>query len=81
MRVRGKDGVRPALAKLVEGWAAPFMTWGRLEDERDGEAGGAAVKSSTLGLSPGFEMSVGGVRLELSGKVPTQNRNLGIISK
>lgn len=58
------------------------MTWGRLEDERDGEAGGAAVKSSALDES-GLRCLLRWcyVRLELSRKVPTQNRNLGIISK
>lgn len=41
--VRVKEGrmMQGLSPKLVEGWSCPLLPWGRYEDERDGEVGGA----------------------------------------
>lgn len=46
MRVKEGRMMQGLWPKLVEGWSCPLLPWGRYEDERDGEVGGAGIKFS-----------------------------------
>lgn len=71
-----------AFCLLLEGWICYLLRWGRFKDGEIRGGGWSGYYELVLGVS-GLRclFTWGYMRLELMGKIPTSNRNLGIINK